>query len=149
MIVFCVILNHASSLRALNPRFTPEILKFQKSKLSKFIPNFSLKHVITSTNPPVATGVCNPNKSWARHHRSLKLGSKLKYHNRKGMHGNKNDDFLAQFTVLPPVAISYRFNDIKICSLEWQKMRHTISWEKKATKILKLLKRYIFNKVCE
>ena len=26
------------------------ILKFQKSELGKFIPNFCLKHVITSTN---------------------------------------------------------------------------------------------------
>ena len=32
------------------PRFTWEISKFQKSKLGKFIPNFPLKHVITSTN---------------------------------------------------------------------------------------------------
>ena len=27
-----------------------KISKFQKSELGKFIPNFSLKHVITSTN---------------------------------------------------------------------------------------------------
>ena len=27
----------------------------------------------------MATGICDPNKSRARHHRSLKLGSKLKY----------------------------------------------------------------------
>ena len=32
------------------PRFTREISKFQKSELGKFIPNFPLKHVITSTN---------------------------------------------------------------------------------------------------
>ena len=32
------------------PRFTWEISKFQKSELGKFIPNFSLKHVIASTN---------------------------------------------------------------------------------------------------
>ena len=32
------------------PRFTRVILKFQKSELGKFIPNFPLKHVITSTN---------------------------------------------------------------------------------------------------
>ena len=32
------------------PRFTREILKFQKSELDKFIPNFPLIHVITSTN---------------------------------------------------------------------------------------------------
>ena len=31
-------------------RFTREIPKFQKSELGKFIPNFPLKHVITSTN---------------------------------------------------------------------------------------------------
>ena len=32
------------------PRFTREISKFQKNELGKFIPNFPLKHVITSTN---------------------------------------------------------------------------------------------------
>ena len=32
------------------PYLTREISKFQLSELSKFIPNFSLKHVITSTN---------------------------------------------------------------------------------------------------
>ena len=34
---------------------------------------------IHSSNPPVVTGVFDSNKSRARHHRSLKLGSKLKY----------------------------------------------------------------------
>ena len=34
---------------------------------------------ISSSNPPVVTGICDPNKSRARHHHSLKLGSKLKY----------------------------------------------------------------------
>ena len=34
---------------------------------------------IHSSNSPVVTGICDPNKSRARHHRSLKLGSKLKY----------------------------------------------------------------------
>ena len=37
---------------------------------------------ILSSNPPVVTGICDPNKSRARHHRSLKLGSKLKYLNK-------------------------------------------------------------------
>ena len=32
---------------------------------------------IRSSSPPVVTGICDPNKSRARHHRSLKLGSKL------------------------------------------------------------------------
>ena len=32
--------------------------------------------------PPMVTGICDPNKSWARYHHSLKLGSKLKYFNR-------------------------------------------------------------------
>ena len=71
MIVFCVILTLACSLRACHmsltrnhifireighflkfwnaPCFTREISKFQKSDLGKFIPNFPLKHVITST----------------------------------------------------------------------------------------------------
>ena len=34
-----------------------------------------------SSNPPVVTGICDPNKSRARHHHSFKLGSKLKYLN--------------------------------------------------------------------
>ena len=34
---------------------------------------------IRSSNPPVITGICDPNKSRAQDHRSLKLGSKLKY----------------------------------------------------------------------
>ena len=34
---------------------------------------------IRNSNPPVVTGICDPNKSRARHHRSFKLGSKLKY----------------------------------------------------------------------
>ena len=32
------------------PRFNREISKFQKSELGKFIPNFPLKHMSTSTN---------------------------------------------------------------------------------------------------
>ena len=34
---------------------------------------------ICSSNPPVVTRICGPNKSRARHHRSFKLGWKLKY----------------------------------------------------------------------
>ena len=37
-------------------RFTWEISKFQKSKLGKFISNFPLKHVITSTNDLINSG---------------------------------------------------------------------------------------------
>ena len=36
---------------------------------------------IRSSNPPVVTAICNPNKSWAWQHRSFKLDSKLKYLN--------------------------------------------------------------------
>ena len=36
---------------------------------------------IRSSNPPVVAGICDPNKYRARHHRSLRLGSKLKYLN--------------------------------------------------------------------
>ena len=32
------------------PCFTREIWKFQKSELGEFVPNFPVKHVITSTN---------------------------------------------------------------------------------------------------
>ena len=34
---------------------------------------------ICNSNPPVVTGIFDPNKSRARHHHSWKLGSKLKY----------------------------------------------------------------------
>ena len=34
---------------------------------------------ICSSNPPVVTGICDPNKSGAQDHHSLKLGLKLKY----------------------------------------------------------------------
>ena len=34
---------------------------------------------ICSLNPPMVTGLCDPNKSQAQHYCSLKLGSKLKY----------------------------------------------------------------------
>ena len=40
---------------------------------------------ICSSNPPVITGIYDPNKSRARHHRSLKLGSKLKYLNMRSI----------------------------------------------------------------
>ena len=35
---------------------------------------------ICSSNSPVVTGTCNPNKFRARHYNSLKIGSKLKYY---------------------------------------------------------------------
>ena len=37
---------------------------------------------IRSSNPPVVTGICDRNKSRARHYCSLKLGSKLNYLNK-------------------------------------------------------------------
>ena len=40
---------------------------------------------IGSSNPPVVTGSCDPNKYRARLYRSLKLGSKLKYLNKKSL----------------------------------------------------------------
>ena len=41
--------------------FTREISKFQKSELDKFIPNFPLKHVITSTKQWAHERSINPN----------------------------------------------------------------------------------------
>ena len=38
---------------------------------------------ILSSSPPMVTVICDPNKSRARHHRSIKLGSKLNYLNKK------------------------------------------------------------------
>ena len=34
---------------------------------------------IRSSDPLAVTGICEPNKSRARHHHSLKLGSRMKY----------------------------------------------------------------------
>ena len=42
---------------------------------------FSDLQEIRSSNPPAVTGICDPKKSRARHHHSLKLGSKLKHLN--------------------------------------------------------------------
>ena len=36
---------------------------------------------IRSSNPPMVTEICDPSKSRARHHLSLKIGPKLKYLN--------------------------------------------------------------------
>ena len=46
---------------------------------------------IFSSNPSAVTGICDPNKSRARHHRSLKLGSKLKYLKRWKLMRNFSD----------------------------------------------------------
>ena len=40
---------------------------------------------ICSSDPPVVTGICDPNKSQTRHHHGLKLGLKLKYHSISGV----------------------------------------------------------------
>ena len=48
---------------------------------------------IRSSNPPVVTAICDLNKSRARHHCSLKLGSKLKYLN------NNNPIFETKSTI--------------------------------------------------
>ena len=51
---------------------------------------------------PVVTRICDPNKSGARHHRSLKLGSKLKYLKDKMIykyhdtHSNRSKDVINQ-----------------------------------------------------
>ena len=41
------------------PRFNREISKFEKSEVGKFIPNFLLKYVITSTNKTRNATRCN------------------------------------------------------------------------------------------
>ena len=40
---------------------------------------FELQQEAPSWDPPVVTGICDPNKSWARHHCSLKLESKIEH----------------------------------------------------------------------
>ena len=47
--------------------------------MAKWVRQLLRMQEIRSSNPPVVTGICDPNKSRARHHRSLKLGSKLKH----------------------------------------------------------------------
>ena len=60
--------------------------------------NISLDHKrqcpekIRSSNPPVVIGIRHSNKSRARHHRSLKLGSKLKCLNINLDNINLDDD---------------------------------------------------------
>ena len=46
---------------------------------TKSLPNPCCLQEIRNLNPPMVAGICDPNKSRTRHHRSLKLGSKLKY----------------------------------------------------------------------
>ena len=47
------------------PRFTREISKFQKSEIGKFIRNFPLKHVITSTNfQELGTSIFKEHSQW-------------------------------------------------------------------------------------
>ena len=46
---------------------------------------------IHRSNPPVVTGICDPNKSWAQQHHSLKLGPKLKYPNNNNNNDNNNN----------------------------------------------------------
>ena len=55
------------------PRFTRKISKFQKSELSKFTPNFPLKHVITSTNIAIQNVVCISAFFWGRHKNNLRF----------------------------------------------------------------------------
>ena len=51
-------------------------------KYFNFEPSFKLAmQEIGSLNPLVVSGMCDPNKSPARHHRSLKLDSNLNYLN--------------------------------------------------------------------
>ena len=58
------VINQESHIYSWNLKKIWKISKFQKSELGKFIPNFPLKHVITSTN----------HKSW-----SCRTGSHKKY----------------------------------------------------------------------
>ena len=51
-------------------------------KLRSWVRELLRMQEIRSSKPPVVTGICDLNKSRARHHRSLKLGSKLKYLNK-------------------------------------------------------------------
>ena len=53
------------------------------TKKEELFQQFLMKKIkeIRRSNSPVVTGICYPDKSRVRHHRSLKLGSKLKYLN--------------------------------------------------------------------
>ena len=51
-------------------------------------PNGLGNYIVCSSNPPVVTGICDPNKSRAQHHCSFKFSSKLKYLNRSTFYGN-------------------------------------------------------------
>ena len=47
---------------------------------------------IGSSNPRVVTGTSDPNRSRARHHRSLKLGLKFKYLNKDNFQDHSNEE---------------------------------------------------------
>ena len=61
---------------------------------------------IRSLNPPVDTGICDPNKSQGRHYRSLKLGSKLR-HLKNRLQINQERKIWKTFTSFP--IIIYEF----------------------------------------
>ena len=52
---------------------------------------------IRSSNPPVAAGICDFNKTPARHHLRLKLGSKLKYLKHSLAYEIETDDVYEDF----------------------------------------------------
>ena len=74
---------------------------------------------IRNSNPPVVTGICNPNKSRARHHRSLKLGSKLKYLNMAERMDKQDQNFNSSMA---------RLNINRIITFSTDKVSIIISW---------------------
>ena len=73
---------------------------------------------IRSLNPPVDTGICDPNKSQGRHYRSLKLGSKLR-HLKNRLQINQERKIWKTFTSFP--IIMYEFGKKILRETIWKK----------------------------
>ena len=69
---------------------------------------------IRSSNPLVVTSICDPNKSRARHHRSLKLGSKVKYLNKNNTWFKKDTEEIVLLPLKGLIQIIVKFKVEKI-----------------------------------
>ena len=66
---------------------------------------------IRSSNPPVITAICDPNKSQARHHRSFKFGSKLKYLNRAQYYFRGRN--IASYCIISIIGKNFNLDEVK------------------------------------
>ena len=69
---------------------------------------------IRSSSLLVVTSICDPNKSRARHHRSLKLGSKVKYLNKNNTWFKKDTEEIVLLPLKGLIQIIVKFKAEKI-----------------------------------